>query len=524
MNQILLSGVPPSIQRDAWWLCEQTASEAAPPAAMPGESRTGERRFSPAFWLLLMLILLGDLMFWQLEVRLGFGVMVIGIFVAVCVLLRPGSAVWKPVLLLAVSLLPLIEYLQALSVGFALLGLAVSVAWLRAWPGVRLPELLARAAGLLRALPLSGIRAGFRAFGGWLRPSPAASRGSRKPAFSALCRNWALPVGGAMVLAVLLLEANPVLENALRALLDTPVNGPDPLTLFLRLMLWCGLAMLAWPFLTFESEATGFKPRAGIAPARLGVNAGSVLRALVVFNLMLGVQSLMDLSILYGGAELPNGMSLARYAHRGAYPLLATAMLAGGFALLARPFVDENRWLKALLLLWLGQNAMLGLTSLLRLELYVEAYGLTYMRIHAAIWMCLVAAGLLLTAWQVLRKRSNGWLLVRGLGLGLGTLYVCSFVNFAGLIAATSLARPEVRDWHYLCSLGPMAAAEVSEALRRRPELQVPRYLSHCWPLATDPSWRELDYRTWRVSHYTDAQIRANQLSERRHAEDPSGR
>ena len=70
----------------------------------------------------------------------------------------------------------------------------------------------------------------------------------------------------------------------------------------------------------------------------LGVNVASVANALVCFNLILGVQTVMDGLYLWTGASLPPGMALASYAHRGAYPLLATALLAEAFALsLAKP-------------------------------------------------------------------------------------------------------------------------------------------------------------------------------------------
>lgn len=70
-------------------------------------------------------------------------------------------------------------------------------------------------------------------------------------------------------------------------------------------------------------------------------------------------------------------MSHAEYAHRGAYPLLATAMLAGSFAMAARPFWAEHRLIRPLLLFWLAQNLALCGAAALRLDLYIAAYGQT---------------------------------------------------------------------------------------------------------------------------------------------------
>ena len=56
-------------------------------------------------------------------------------------------------------------------------------------------------------------------------------------------------------------------------------------------------------------------------------------RSLILFNALFAVQTVLDLIYLWGGASLPDGMSHAEYAHRGAYPLVATALLAAAFVL-----------------------------------------------------------------------------------------------------------------------------------------------------------------------------------------------
>ena len=61
----------------------------------------------------------------------------------------------------------------------------------------------------------------------------------------------------------------------------------------------------------------------------------AILRSLIVFNLMFAVQTVLDAAYLWGGVALPDGMSYASYAHRGAYPLIVTALIAAGFVLAA---------------------------------------------------------------------------------------------------------------------------------------------------------------------------------------------
>ena len=139
----------------------------------------------------------------------------------------------------------------------------------------------------------------------------------------------------------------------------------------------------------------------------------AILRALLVFNLMFAVQTVLDAAYLWGGVALPDGMSYASYAHRGAYPLIVTALLAAGFVLAAmRPgsATSNDGLIRWLVYLWVAQNIVLVISSILRLDLYVGIYALTYWRVAAFIWMGLVAAGLVLIIARIAGGKSNRWL------------------------------------------------------------------------------------------------------------------
>jgi Domain of unknown function (DUF4173) len=79
--------------------------------------------------------------------------------------------------------------------------------------------------------------------------------------------------------------------------------------------------------------------------------------------------------------------------------------------------------------------------------------------------MGLVIAGLILMIWQVWRGKPVGWLFARATGLGLSTLYICCFINVAGLVASHNLARPNHSfDIYYLCTLGEGASPAITQA------------------------------------------------------------
>lgn len=431
---------------------------------------------------LLALILLADALFWGRDVGLSLALFAAATFVAGQ--RRMPRPVGLAVLIAAV--LPVVEFVQPLSVVILSTGLITGLVLSRRPPGVSVGVVQAVLA-LMAQIPRRFVQDLVHLVAGLRFRSGTARR---------IGRVWALPLGGFLILMSLLAEANPILDDWLVALTDLPF---DPAAWLRRLAFWVGVALVVWPLLVAEAPTVARSlPR--LRPAMIpGLNAASITPALMLFNAALGLQTLLDARYLWSGASLPPGMTLAEYAHRGAYPLLATALLAGAFALAARPWVAERQGLRALLYLWLGQNILLTLSAMYRLDLYVQAYGLTYLRIHALIWMGLVAAGLALTLIQIAGARTNLWLLTRCLVLGGVTLYGAAFVNFADLIARSNVAMGKI-DSAYLCSLGPTAAASVPKVAWIVENPDYDSYLMPCTlapPTITD--WRDWGFRNWRV-------------------------
>lgn len=481
---LLMSGLSRLLARDGWWL------DAPPPGSV--DDSAAATKFLPRWTGFLALVALADWLFWQGRPGLSLALFALAIFAVASADIRPRPALWRPALVLLVAAAPVVELAQPLSVMFLALGLAGALIWSR---GVEL-SMAELAGGALAFL--------FRLPGRWMAPVSLRNgqiarfiRNTRgKGASKRLLRDWAFPLAGGLVLAALMMQANPVLARLFSLDLDL-------WTMLSRALFWIGAAFFIAPFLAPDlPEPVKLPSRLTVPMAILGLNPGSVLRALMLFNAVIGVQTATDISILTFGAALPEEMSMAEYAHRGAYPLLATALLAGAFALAARPFLGDHRAIRPLLLLWLLQNMVLCGAAMLRLEHYVDAFGLTYLRLYALIWMGLVAGGLGLVAVQILRDRPNLWLVTRCSALGLATLYVCSFLNFAQIIAAQNLARPDF-DTGYVCSLGPMAHGALRAAVAAHPGLRI----EHRGPCAilvspTVEGWRDWGFRSWQVSRY----------------------
>lgn len=436
----MIAGLPESIAKDCWWL-------DAEPVVLENKAPRRDTHFRNLrdplrpILALLLIITAADTLFWNGGFGLSLPIFAFILLAAVALKSPSKNGLGKAIAVLLLGAAPVIEYLQFLSFMFLVIGTALSIAFVKK-PNHDFKSVGGYAIGLLRHLPSAWIRLPLLAF---TRLTGTVSGSVHQSQIASLRSNWAFPIGGALVFGALLIEANPVLWSV-----DAPKL--NVVEIVQRLLFWTGVALWAWPILAGDFMPMTSSLGVKINFSKLGINAGSVIRSLWLFNALIGIQTALDLSIILGGTALPEGMSYAEYAHRGAYPLLAMALLAGAFAIAARPFLDEATAMRPLMYFWLGQNIVVCGSALLRLDLYIDVYGLTYMRIYAQIWMGLVASGLALTAWQLHRSQSNAWLLLRCTGLVVLVLYGSSFVNFAKVIADynVTLAQP---DYGYLCRL-----------------------------------------------------------------------
>ena len=234
----------------------------------------------------------------------------------------------------------------------------------------------------------------------------------------------------------------------------------------------------------------------------------AILRSLIVFNLMFAVQTVLDAAYLWGGIALPDGMTYASYAHRGAYPLIVTALIAAGFVLAAlRPgsATSADATIRRLVYLWVAQNIALVVSSILRLDLYIDIYALTYWRVAAFVWMGLVAAGLALIIARIALDQIQLWLLSANLLTLSATLYACCFINFAALIARYNVdhsyemtGRGIGVDAFYLRDLGPAAFPAVDRLLEGR-DLADPAMTELASWRGLEERWYRTDMLNWRA-------------------------
>lgn len=337
---------------------------------------------------------------------------------------------------------------------------------------------------------------------------------------------WFVPLLLGTVFVFLFVAANPVLEIWISQL--NPGNPAASLSLG-RTLFWILALALVWPFIHVKwRHYTNVVPNGPRSSARDPAEpdhfidlfgAGSILRSLILFNLLFSIQTILDAIYLWGNATLPAAITYASYAHRGAYPLIVTALLAAAFVLLAmRPGgpAEQSRVIRPLVYVWVGQNVLLVISSMLRLDLYVQTYLLTYWRVAAFVWMLLVAVGLILILVRIVLRASNEWLVRTNLLVLTILLYVCSLVNFAAVIADYNVGHSRAAsgsganlDMDYLIQLGPQALPAIDRAIQlhyANPVLVSRRNSLVEQQRQQMASWRSWGFRGWRLQRFLDRQ------------------
>ncbi|WP_036017288.1 DUF4173 domain-containing protein [Bradyrhizobium sp. WSM1743] len=362
---------------------------------------------------------------------------------------------------------------------------------------------------------------------GFLRFFPDALQIFNMSAFTRGIALWLTPMVLSTVFVALFAAANPVIEQWVSLL------NPKIILEYIsvpRVLFWALMLTLVWPFIHVRwrrrkiavaaaTEVAEPEPLAPFVSAEF-LGPSTILRSLILFNLLFAAQSGLDGIYLWGHVALPDNLTYAAYAHRGAYPLIATALLAAAFVLVAiRPGgpAEKSKVIRPLVYLWVGQNVLLVASSILRLDLYVDIYMLTYWRIAAFIWMGLVALGLILIVVRIALDRSSLWLVGANLIALAIVLYGCSLVNFDALIADYNVAHSREAsgkgvqvDINYLLTLGPQALPAIDKAIALRPGASEGCLVSRRDRLVEqqrqDLAWRSWSFRNWRLQRRLDAQ------------------
>lgn len=246
----------------------------------------------------------------------------------------------------------------------------------------------------------------------------------------------------ALVFGGLLREADPVFARIVDATIAWDFG-----TVLSHLLLAGGLAWIGGGYLRGLHAATSSPARHHLIPAppalgllQLGIPLGTLI---LLFGTFIAIQ----LGYLFGGEAmiLEAGWTYAEYARRGFFELIAVTTLAlptllGAWWVLDRRRRTSVRWFRILAWVVLVLLALVVASALVRMRLYVNAYGLTEDRLYGTAFILWV--GFVLAWFGATMQRGDDRRFAFGaVASGLAMLAALNVLNPDALIARTNLRR-----------------------------------------------------------------------------------
>jgi len=235
-------------------------------------------------------------------------------------------------------------------------------------------------------------------------------------------------------------------------------------------MFWAGLAIASLGLLAKCRPSTENFPKkdAFALPKDISLATWQTRFCLLMVNVLFLFVNWTDLSFLWGNKTLPAGVNYSQFVHEGTWSLMVCALLAA--AVLSLFFFQHRdicraRGVRILGYLWIIQNLILVAGVIFRVQLYVNEWQLSLLRIYLLTTLILISVGFILLAIRIQFEKSFSWLVsanVVAIFIALLSLhawdehrYVAKY-NYAAIENADKDSK-KVLDVEYLEKLGPSA-------------------------------------------------------------------
>lgn len=256
-------------------------------------------------------------------------------------------------------------------------------------------------------------------------------------------------------------------------------------------------------------------------PADPGIAIWRTRLLLITVNIVFFAANTTDIIYLWANeTTLPEGVTYSQFVHQGVGNLIASVILAAVVLVMIfrqHSHIATARGQRTLACLWILQNLFLIGGVMLRLKIYVDAYGQSVLRVHVVMFLILVSIGFILLTIRIIQQRSSMWLVGANLLAVFGLFYVAQYLDVRGLVANHNVEvviegqRPAADlDIEYLIQLAP----ESWPALRKMTEhpqvfgdrAQVAagildRLADQELMLAANEDWRSWSLRRSRLRH-----------------------
>lgn len=293
-----------------------------------------------------------------------------------------------------------------------------------------------------------------------LHTLPAVERGHSWTAVRALL----ITVPLVLVFAMLLSQADPVFASIFRL--------PNAEQLFSHVFIAGAFAWWSAGYIRGALLGVARRPAVPDIPIRLGTAeiTTSLGAVLVLFAIFVGLQ----VRWLFGGADVvlaTTGLTVAEYARRGFFELVAVALLVVPLILGSRAVIEDEKTVRrhrALSLALIVLLVPIIASALLRMKLYVDHFGLTTDRLYAMAMMAWLGIVFIAMARTVLRGWARPFAAMTVISAFV-TLFVLNVVSPDQLVARVNLGRPSTErgiDYEYLARLHGDAVPTVVSGLK----------------------------------------------------------
>ncbi|MBA2612428.1 MAG: DUF4173 domain-containing protein [Bacteroidetes bacterium] len=188
----------------------------------------------------------------------------------------------------------------------------------------------------------------------------------------------------------------------------------------------------------------------------------------VLLNVMLIFINVLDVNYLYLGDGMPKGITHKEFVHNGVGMLILSILLAITTILYFfrgnLNFDKNNKLVRILVYVWIGQNLIMVVSTGLRNHMYVDEALFTYKRIGVYYWLLLASIGLITTFIKIYKTRS-AWYLFKSNSLFAYIILVLSAaIDWDKYISDQNLSRIKYiasLDKKYLISLSETNLAQL---------------------------------------------------------------
>jgi hypothetical protein len=313
-----------------------------------------------------------------------------------------------------------------------------------------------------------------------------------------------------LIFGTLFVAADPVFEQIVNSVFDWDLASITSHASVACLAAWLAAGYLRTvAFTETSSLASVAEPRTpSLGIVEIAIALGTTI---LIFLLFVAVQ----IQYLFGGEQLVQatlGLSYAEYARRGFFELVSVAALVVPVLLAADWMLDKNshknrQSFTALATTLLLLVALVMVSALKRIQLYVDVYGLTGDRLYAAAFMLWIAAVLGWFAMTVLRGKRHRFAF-GAIMAGFVVMLSLNALNPDATIARTNLARAragESLDIQYLATLG----ADAAPVTLSRSSILPARDKCELIELMTGQRWatQSTDWRSWNLGRERARQL-----------------